>query len=150
MNAAQRRESILKRLSGAEAPVSASALAALLGVSRQIVVGDVALLRAGGAQIDATPRGYQLHPAEKGYTAILACVHSTEDEMRTDLAPYAVRIFSPDAGHAQVTHVQLALFFLVVTHNPLSPSVREAYCLSMNTFLTASRYPYPNTLQGTR
>ena len=77
MNAAQRRESILKRLSGAEAPVSASALAALLGVSRQIVVGDVALLRAGGAQIDATPRGYQLHPAEKGYTAILACVHST-------------------------------------------------------------------------
>ena len=83
MNAAQRRESILKRLSGAEAPVSASALAALLGVSRQIVVGDVALLRAGGAQIDATPRGYQLHPAEKGYTAILACVHSTEEEMRT-------------------------------------------------------------------
>ena len=78
MNAAQRRESILKRLSGAEAPVSASALAALLGVSRQIVVGDVALLRAGGAQIDATPRGYQLHPAEKGYTAILA-------EMRTEL-----------------------------------------------------------------
>ena len=43
MNAAQRRESILKRLSGAEAPVSASALAALLGVSRQIVVVDVAV-----------------------------------------------------------------------------------------------------------
>ena len=54
-------------------------------MSRQIVVGDVALLRAGGAQIDATPRGYQLHPAEKGYTGILACVHSTEDEMRTEL-----------------------------------------------------------------
>lgn len=85
MNAAQRRESILKRLSGAEAPVSASALAALLGVSRQIVVGDVALLRAGGAQIDATPRGYQLHPAQKGYVGILACVHSTEEEMRTEL-----------------------------------------------------------------
>ena len=85
MNAAQRREAILNRLSGAETPVSASALAAQLGVSRQIVVGDVALLRAGGAQIDATPRGYQLHPAEKGYTAILACVHSTEDEMRTEL-----------------------------------------------------------------
>ena len=85
MNAAQRRESILKRLSGAEAPVSASALAALLGVSRQIVVGDVALLRAGGAQIDATPRGYQLHPAEKGYTGILACVHRTQEEMRREL-----------------------------------------------------------------
>ena len=84
MNAAQRRECILTRLSGAQNPVSASALAAELGVSRQIVVGDVALLRAGGAQIDATPRGYQLHPAEKGYTGILACVHRTEDEMRRD------------------------------------------------------------------
>ena len=85
MNAAQRRECILTRLSGAQSPVSASALAAELGVSRQIVVGDVALLRAGGAQIDATPRGYQLHPAEKGYTGILACVHRTEDEMRREL-----------------------------------------------------------------
>ena len=85
MNAAQRRESILEKLSAAKAPVSASALAGQLGVSRQIVVGDVALLRASGAQIDATPRGYQLHPAEKGFTGILACVHSTEDEMRTEL-----------------------------------------------------------------
>ena len=85
MNAAQRRETILERLSRAETPVSASALAAQLGVSRQIVVGDVALLRAGGAQVDATPRGYQLHPAERGYTGILACVHRTEDEMRTEL-----------------------------------------------------------------
>ncbi len=57
MNAAQRRERILTRLNSAGAPLSASILAAELGVSRQIVVGDVALLRAGGAQIDATPRG---------------------------------------------------------------------------------------------
>ena len=60
-------------------------LAGELGVSRQIVVGDVALLRAAGAQIDATPRGYQLHPAAKGYTGILACVHRTAEEMRAEL-----------------------------------------------------------------
>ena len=85
MNAAQRRECILTRLNSAGAPLSASTLAAELGVSRQIVVGDVALLRAGGAQIDATPRGYQLHPAEKGYAGILACVHRTQEEMRREL-----------------------------------------------------------------
>ena len=101
MNAAQRRERILTRLNSAGAPLSASTLAAELGVSRQIVVGDVALLRAGGkpfpaesiglteraggAQIDATPRGYQLHPAEKGYAGILACVHRTQEEMRREL-----------------------------------------------------------------
>ena len=85
MNAAQRREKILKELDGAKAPISASVLAAQLGVSRQIVVGDVALLRAGGAQIEATPRGYQFHPASGGYTGILACVHKTAEEMRTEL-----------------------------------------------------------------
>lgn len=85
MNAAQRREKILKELDGAKAPISASVLAAQLGVSRQIVVGDVALLRAGGAQIEATPRGYQFHPSAGGYTGILACVHKTAEEMRTEL-----------------------------------------------------------------
>ena len=48
MNAAQRRERILTRLTGASEPMSASLLAGELGVSRQIVVGDVALLRAAG------------------------------------------------------------------------------------------------------
>lgn len=85
MNAAQRRKVILERLTEADAPLSASVLAGELGVSRQIVVGDVALLRASGTQIDATPRGYQLHPAARGYTGILACVHSTSDQMREEL-----------------------------------------------------------------
>ena len=73
MNAAQRRECILTRLSGAQNPVSASALAAELGVSRQIVVGDVALLRAGGAQIDGIDyqilieSDYIVNASESGY-----------------------------------------------------------------------------------
>lgn len=88
MNSAQRRAKILERLTEATAPISASVFAAELGVSRQIVVGDIALLRAGGAQIDATPRGYQFHRMEKGYTGILACAHSTEQQLRAEL--YAV------------------------------------------------------------
>ena len=65
MNAAQRREKILQQLHGASAPISASALAAKLGVSRQIVVGDVALLRAGGAEIEATPRAVYVRNKKK-------------------------------------------------------------------------------------
>ena len=49
MDAASRRQAILDRLRTADRPVSASALAAGLNVSRQIIVGDIALLRAGGA-----------------------------------------------------------------------------------------------------
>lgn len=85
MNAAQRRDKILIILAEAAEPVSAGTLAAQLGVSRQIVVGDVALLRAGGTQIDATPRGYRLHEDETGYTGVLACVHSTAEQMRQEL-----------------------------------------------------------------
>ena len=48
MEAASRRQAILDRLRTADRPVSASALAAGLNVSRQIIVGDIALLRAGG------------------------------------------------------------------------------------------------------
>lgn len=58
MNAVQRRSHILQILQASPQPVSATALAGRLGVSRQIIVGDVALLRAAGADITATPRGY--------------------------------------------------------------------------------------------
>lgn len=76
MEAASRRQAILDRLRTADRPVSASALAAGLNVSRQIIVGDIALLRAGGAEISATPRGYVLPQATDGITRTIACRHT--------------------------------------------------------------------------
>lgn len=76
MEAASRRQTILDRLRTADRPVSASALAAGLNVSRQIIVGDIALLRAGGAEISATPRGYVLPRATDGITRTIACRHT--------------------------------------------------------------------------
>ena len=57
MNAAERRTKIIELLAASDRPMSATALAARCGVSRQIIVGDVALLRAGGVAVMATPRG---------------------------------------------------------------------------------------------
>ena len=57
MDAAQRRETIQKLLRESREPVSAASIAARVHVSRQIIVGDIALLRAGGMDIQATPRG---------------------------------------------------------------------------------------------
>lgn len=76
MEAASRRQAILDQLRTADRPVSASALAAGLNVSRQIIVGDIALLRAGGAEISATPRGYVLPRATDGITRTIACRHT--------------------------------------------------------------------------
>lgn len=81
MTAAKRREYIEQRLRESAEPVSASQLSGETRVSRQVVVGDIALMRAGGLDILATPRGYILAPApdEQGLTATIACVHGIGD-----------------------------------------------------------------------
>ncbi|MCD7919191.1 MAG: transcription repressor NadR [Clostridiales bacterium] len=80
MRSEQRRAAILSTLQQETAPVSASALAQQYGVSRQIIVGDVALLRAAGADIAATPRGYVLaRAAGGGILRQVACIHRAED-----------------------------------------------------------------------
>ena len=79
MTAKERREAILRELERAESPVSASALAKQFHVSRQAVVGDVAMLRALNAPIAATPRGYVLTRAEgRGKTFTIACRHGRD------------------------------------------------------------------------
>ena len=75
MQAEDRRQAILKILQRATRPVSAGALAAQFSVSRQIIVGDVALLRAAGADITATPRGYVMRKALGGLLRQVACRH---------------------------------------------------------------------------
>ena len=52
MDARERRRAIMGVLEGAAEPVSGSALAREVGVSRQVVVQDIALLRAEGAVLN--------------------------------------------------------------------------------------------------
>lgn len=89
MEAARRRQSILARLEGATSPVPAAALGEELGVSRQIVVGDVALLRASGHAVRATNRGYLLARPSALPRRSLAVQHDrdgVEPELRAILA----------------------------------------------------------------
>lgn len=81
MNSAERREAILRELRAAERPVSATVLANRLLVSRQIIVGDVALLRAAGADITATARGYVMRTDGTALRRVVCC-HSAEDLRR--------------------------------------------------------------------
>ena len=84
MNAETRRKQILEHLSRSTAPVSATALAGLFSVSRQIIVGDIALLRASGEEITATPRGYTLTNESAGLLKTVAVQHTpaqTEQEL---------------------------------------------------------------------
>lgn len=78
MNAADRRNEIKEILKRSDTPISASLLAETLGVSRQVVVGDVALLRAAGQHIFATPRGYlfEKNASSSLLTFTASCKHT--------------------------------------------------------------------------
>lgn len=73
MTATERRSAIYQALSS-DSPVPAATLAGRFGVTRQVIVGDIALLRAEGRSITATPRGY-LIPARQGLIRTVACIH---------------------------------------------------------------------------
>ena len=76
MRAEERRQAIRELLQNSKQPVSASALAARFAVSRQIIVGDIALLRAaGGAEIPPTPRGYVILRETAGLVRQVAVQH---------------------------------------------------------------------------
>ena len=85
MDAKKRREKILELLHGREKPMSASSMAEILKVSRQVIVGDVALLRATGSEIISTARGYLLEnpeAKESGVYEVLCCKHEAKDAER--------------------------------------------------------------------
>ena len=58
MNTAERRGEILKILHNADAPVAARELAGKFGVSRQVIVQDLAVIRASTPGILSTTKGY--------------------------------------------------------------------------------------------
>jgi transcriptional regulator of NAD metabolism len=80
LDADDRRRTILQRMRRSSAPLKGSDLAAEFAVSRQVIVQDIAVLRARGEAIVATPRGYVLeseatpHPLR----AVLAVRHGPE------------------------------------------------------------------------
>ena len=86
MRSEQRRQALLDILKETSQPISAAALAARFDVSRQVIVGDVALLRSAGEDINATPRGYVMGQKRSGLVRQIAVKHSpaqTEAELNT-------------------------------------------------------------------
>lgn len=87
VEAKERRRVLLEKLREAEEPLTGTWLAKELGVSRQVIVGDFAILRAAGNVVYATPQGYLLPPVEytKMIKATLACKHD-RDGLEKELA----------------------------------------------------------------
>lgn len=85
MNGTQRRQKIVELLMTTDAPVSGTALARQLGVSRQVIVQDMALLRSQrDLVILSTYQGYVLQKQNAGCSRVFKVRHSaahTEREL---------------------------------------------------------------------
>ena len=83
MKGQERRDNIIRDLRSEDRPVSAGTLAARYGVSRQVVVQDVALLRAQGIDIQSTSTGYLLSDSLQK-SRVIKSFH-TDDETAEEL-----------------------------------------------------------------
>ncbi len=78
-----RRQELLRLISKSQKPISGTELAQTLHVSRQVIVQDIALLRASGYDIISTNRGYVLEGqtcAERVFK-----VRHTDEQLETEL-----------------------------------------------------------------
>ena len=78
MKAEKRREEILSLMGNTENPLPANVLAERFKVSRQVIVQDIAVLRASGYDITATNRGYVLNTKVRA-TRVFKCRQTFEE-----------------------------------------------------------------------
>lgn len=83
MNGESRRREIIRMLLDSSRAVPGVTLARELAVSRQVIVQDIALLRANGTDILSTNRGYLLKE-EQAPTRVFKVLHS-DDEVEEEL-----------------------------------------------------------------
>lgn len=85
MKAINRRKEIAAVLLTSQTPVSGSTLALKFGVSRQIIVQDISLLKAAGYEILSTHNGYiiQSSPLKEKVFKLRHTTEQTEDELNT-------------------------------------------------------------------
>ncbi len=83
MKADNRRKEIVSLLMSEQNPTSGTALAKRFGVSRQIIVQDISVLKAAGFQIISTHSGYLIHrtPLAEKVFKVRHTSGQTEDEL---------------------------------------------------------------------
>ncbi len=88
MNSEQRREKIISMLQTSDKPISATHIAGEFSVTRQIIVADIALLRASGYSIRAEHKGYVLEKSDHTATLRRVVVNHGKNEVQDEL--YAI------------------------------------------------------------
>lgn len=103
MNGASRREGIMQELNRSEDPITGTELSKQFKVSRQVIVSDVALLRAQGFEIISTADGYMTYKIKEDTFKRVYCVQHPNEAIEEELL-----MIVDNGGHLLntiVTHV---------------------------------------------
>lgn len=108
-----RRQAIIEYLSNKTTPTNGTELSNHFGVSRQVIVQDIALLRAENRNIISTNKGYLLfHPQERGgHTAVIMVRHSAEDTLEEmySIVDYGGAMLDLSVEHDLYGHIRVDL-----------------------------------------
>lgn len=94
MDGLTRRRLITVTLETSDIAVKGAVLAEKFGVSRQVIVQDIALLRAKGKDIISTAEGYLSYSATDDTLKRVYCVNHNDDELEEELL-----VFVDNGGH---------------------------------------------------
>ena len=111
MTGAERRENIIQIIVGSSRPVPAKKLADDFNVSRQVIVQDIALIRAEGFDILATNRGYILLEDASEKSRVFKVRHTDEeifDELCT-IVDLGARVENIMVNHRVYGHIEAPL-----------------------------------------
>lgn len=89
-----RRDKITRDLTNSKEAIKGSDLADKFHVSRQVIVQDIALLRAKGIAIVSTSEGYMLYTSNEESVRRVFCVNHEDDQLEEELL-----IFVDNGGH---------------------------------------------------
>lgn len=110
MTGPERRSDIISRIKNSAVPVSGKALAQAYEVSRQVIVQDIALIRASGHDIISTNRGYILNAPN--FASRIFKVQHTDDELENELCSIVDlggRIVNVMINHRVYGHMEAVL-----------------------------------------
>ena len=100
-----RREKILRDLITSKFAIKGSNLADKYHVSRQVVVQDIALLRAQGKAIVSTSEGYMFYTTNEASIRRVFCVNHDDNQLEEELL-----IFVDNGGHLMNVIVDHAVY----------------------------------------
>lgn len=122
MNGNERRKKIIDMLLKSHEPISGTAIAKAMGVSRQVIVSDMALLRASDKNIISTNRGYMIFSSLSTYNTCKRCIKVNHKD---DLICREMEIIVDNGGKMLDTIVehdiygQIAVDLIITNHEDI-------------------------------